>query len=154
MTGVDIPALSAILLMMGLAGVAGTGVVSRLLGRQLYSVLGVIPLVMAGLALALIVFGHNPVMVAALLVGWGFFGTAAPVGWGSWLARTMPEDAEAGGGLQVAIIQFAITLGAASGGLLFDMVNWWAPFALASVLLTGAAVLAVAARPSVRKART
>ncbi len=152
-TGVGIPALSAILLLMGLAGVAGTGVISRLLGRRLFSVLAVIPLVMAGLALALIVFGHSPILVAALLVGWGFFGTAAPVGWGAWLARTLPEDAEAGGGLQVAIIQFAITLGAASGGLLFDRAGWWAPFALAAFLLTGAALLAVAARPSVGKAR-
>ncbi len=153
-TGVDIPALSAILLAMGLAGVAGTGVISRLLGKWLFSVLAVIPLVMAGLALALIVFGHSPVMVAALLVGWGFFGTAAPVGWGAWLARTLPEDAEAGGGLQVAIIQLAITLGAASGGLLFDQTGWWAPFALAALLLTGASLLAVAARPTVRKVRS
>ncbi len=152
-TGVDIPALSAILLLMGLAGVAGTGVVSRMLGKRLFSVLAVIPLVMAGLAVALIVFGHSPIMVAALLIGWGFFGTAAPVGWGAWLARTLPEDAEAGGGLQVAIIQFAITLGAASGGLLFDKVGWWAPFVLAAVLLTGASLLAVAARPSVGTTR-
>ena len=59
---------------------------------------------------------HSAVPVAVLLVAWGFFGTAAPVGWGTWLSRTLPDEAEAGGGLQVAVIQFAIMSGAAIGG--------------------------------------
>ena len=67
---------------------------------------------------------------SVLLVLWGFFGTAAPVGWGTWLARVMHDDAEAGGGLQVAVIQFAIMIGAAGGGLMFDAVGWWSAFAV------------------------
>ena len=35
-------------------------------------------------------------------------------------SRVLRDDAEAGGGLQVAVIQFAITIGAAVGGLMFD----------------------------------
>ena len=88
---------------------------------------------------------------AALLIGWGLFGTAAPVGWGTWLSRTMPDDAEAGGGLQVATIQLAITLGASTGGVLFDAAGWWSTFLFAAVLLAGSSLLAIAAWRSTRR---
>jgi predicted MFS family arabinose efflux permease len=79
------------------------------------------------------------------LVLWGFFGTAAPVGWGTWLARVLGDDAEAGGGLQVAVIQFAIMSGAAVGGLMFDATGWSSTFTLAAVLLVGSSLAAIAA---------
>lgn len=41
--------------------------------------------------------------------------------WWTWLARTVPDEAEAGGGLMVAIVRLAITLGATLGGVVFDM---------------------------------
>jgi predicted MFS family arabinose efflux permease len=130
---------------MGLAGVAGTWCISRLLGTRLFSIVIVIPLVMAGIAVLLIAMGSMQLLVAILLVAWGFFGTAAPVGWGTWLARVLRDDAEAGGGLQVAIIQFAITVGAAAGGLLFDWAGWWSSFVLAAALLLGSSLAAFAA---------
>lgn len=144
-TGVSVSALSLLLLVMGLAGVAGTWIIGHLLTRRLYSLVIAIPLVMALLAAGMVAFGSSSIAVAALLTGWGFFGTAAPVGWGTWLSRTLRDDAEAGGGLQVAIIQLAITLGAAVGGLLFDALGWWSAFALAAILLLGSAVAAAAA---------
>lgn len=57
--------------------------------------------------------------VAVLLGLWGLIGTASPVGWWNWIAQAMPHDAEAGGGLMVAVIQFAIALGSTIGGVLF-----------------------------------
>ncbi|WP_192244664.1 MFS transporter [Mesorhizobium silamurunense] len=144
-TRLDIAALSAILLAMGLAGVIGTWCIGRLLRFRLFSVLIVIPLVMAALAVGLIFLGTQPVPVSLLLFAWGFFGTAAPVGWGTWLSRTLPEDAEAGGGLQVAVIQLAITGGAAIGGTLVDTVGWWGAFAFGAALLCGSALTALAA---------
>ncbi|TPM29928.1 MFS transporter [Mesorhizobium sp. B2-3-4] len=150
-TRLDIAALSAILLAMGLAGVAGTWCIGRLLRTRLFSVLVVIPLVMAALAVALIAFGALPASTALLLVAWGFFGTAAPVGWGTWLSRTLPDDAEAGGGLQVAVIQLAITGGAAIGGMLFDTVGWRGAFTFGAVLLCGSALTAFAASHLARR---
>lgn len=144
-TGLDVSMLSLVLLIMGLAGIAGTYVISRLLATRLFSLVIAIPLVMAAIAALLVVLGSSPLAVAALLLAWGAFGTAAPVGWGTWLSRVLPDDAEAGGGLQVATIQLAITIGAAGGGVLFDAVGWWSPFVLAVVLLCGSSVLAVAA---------
>lgn len=144
-TGVSVSSLSAILLAMGLAGVIGTWTTGHLLKTRLYSILIAFPLIMALLAAVLIACGSIPVAVTILLIGWGFFGTAAPVGWGTWLSRALRDDAEAGGGLQVAIIQFAITLGAAAGGFLFDTLGWWSSFALGAILLLGSALAAAAA---------
>jgi len=98
-TGVPVPTLSLLLLMMGLAGVVGTFLVSRLLEKRLFSIVGTIPLVMALIALGLIVFGRSTVIAAILLIASGLFGTAAPVGWGTWLSRYLADDAEAGGRL-------------------------------------------------------
>lgn len=144
-TGVPVPTLSLLLLLMGLAGVVGTYLVSRLLQNRLFIVVGTIPLVMAVTALGLIAFGTWTVPVAILLVAWGLFGTAAPVGWGTWLSRYLADDAEAGGGLQVAIIQLAITAGAALGGVLFDAAGWWSTFAFAAATLGTSSLLAVVA---------
>jgi predicted MFS family arabinose efflux permease len=66
-----------------------------------------------------------------------------PVAWWTWLSRTLPEDAEAGGGLMVAVIQLAITLGAAGGGFLFDAAGHRATFAAAAALLGASALLGV-----------
>ena len=144
-SGYSVPALSSVFLLMGIAGVVGTLCASRLLGAHLYLVVTGIPLILAALAALLIALGSAQLPVAVLLGAWGFFGTAAPVGWGTWLSRVLPEDAEAGGGLLVAIIQFAITLGAAVGGLLFDWAGWWSAFAFAGVILLGASATAGAA---------
>ncbi len=144
-TGVPVTTLSLLLLLMGLAGVVGTYLVSQLLQTRLFSIVGTIPLVMAVIALGLIAFGTSTVLVAILLIAWGLFGTAAPVGWGTWLSRYLADDAEAGGGLQVAIIQLAITAGAALGGVLFDTAGWWSTFAFAAATLGASSLLAVVA---------
>ena len=144
-TGVPVTTLSLLLLLMGFAGVVGTYLVSHFLQIRLFSIVGAIPLVMAVIALGLIAFGTSTVLVAILLVAWGLFGTAAPVGWGTWLSRYLADDAEAGGGLQVAIIQLAITAGAALGGVLFDTAGWWSTFAFAAATLGASSLLAVAA---------
>ena len=43
-----------------------------------------------------------------------------PVAWGNWVAHAVPDEPESAGGLQVAAIQFGMTLGAGLGGLAFD----------------------------------
>jgi len=144
-TNLEIEPLSLALLMMGLAGAVGTWVIGRLLSHRLFSILMVIPLLMACIALAMIALGQMKLPVFLLLVGWGFLGTAAPVGWGTWLSRVLPDDAEAGGGLQVAVIQLAITAGASLGGLLFDVVGWQSTFTLSAVLLGGSSLASLAA---------
>ncbi|MBD8120854.1 MFS transporter [Pseudomonas lutea] len=141
-TGVDVPGLSMLLLIIGVSGLAGTLLIGALLARHLYRVLMVIPLLMAGIAVALVACGQSFGMTAVLLGAWGLISTCAPVGWFTWLTRTLPRDAEAGGGLMVAVIQLAITLGATAGGWLYDGVGYSATFIASGVLLLMAAVLA------------
>ncbi|GAN63064.1 arabinose efflux permease [Acetobacter indonesiensis NRIC 0313] len=141
---VDVRTLSLILLLMGISGFVGTVLIGSALKKSVYPVLISIPLLMALLAFGLLVLGKWIIVSAVILTIWGLFATSAPVGWWSWLARTLPRDAEAGGGLMVAVVQFAITLGATCGGILFDGIGYQATFAASAVVLLVAAWLAFA----------
>ncbi|WP_219726032.1 MFS transporter [Janthinobacterium sp. ROICE36] len=138
-TRVGISTLSLILLAIGVGGFIGTIVISKFLKWNFSRTLVAIPILMALIAVALTVFGSKVAAVAALLGTWGVVATAAPVGWWSWLAITLPRDAEAGGGLMVAVVQLAIALGSTIGGLLFDRSGYQSTFiASAAVLLLAA----------------
>jgi predicted MFS family arabinose efflux permease len=140
-TLVNASGLSLILLTIGVAGFIGTLVVSTFLNARFYPTLITIPLLMAAIAIGLILAGHN-VWIAALLLGfWGLLATAAPTGWWTWIARTLPEDAEAGGGLMVAVIQLSIALGSTAGGIMFDSLGWQSAFTMSGLLLVTAVVL-------------
>lgn len=142
-TRLDVSLLSLVLLGMGGAGLVGSWLVGRVVTWSLRMTLILAPLAMAVIALGLIALGTMPVPTAILLAGWGMIGTSLPVAWWTWLSRTLPDDAEAGGGLMVAVIQLAITLGAAGGGLLFDAAGHRATFFASALLLGGSALLGV-----------
>lgn len=149
---VDVSTLSLILLIIGFAGLLGTYVIGFLLRTRLYSLLILMPLAMAAIAVALCLFGGSTVTVTALLAGWGLIGTAAPVGWWTWLSKVLPDDAEAGGGLIVAVIQLAIALGATVGGFAFDMSGYRSAFLLSAIVLSiSAAIAALAWRSSQKR---
>src|SRR4051812_2173333 len=98
-TGVSVSALSLILLALGLSGLAGTYLICFVVKTRLYGLLVAMPLALAAIAVALIAVGSSAIATGALLALWGFIATAAPVGWWTWLSRTLPDDAESGGGL-------------------------------------------------------
>jgi predicted MFS family arabinose efflux permease len=137
--------LSLLLLVVGITGLLGTTVIGELLKFGLHRTLVLTPLVMASIAVLLVLAGHSLIATAILLGMWGFVGTAAPVAWWTWLAQTLPHDAEAGGGLMVAVIQLAISLGAIAGGFLFDASGYPATFGASAVLLVAAATAAILA---------
>ncbi|MBB3301722.1 putative MFS family arabinose efflux permease [Rhizobium sp. BK077] len=146
-TGVELNGLSMMLLGLGIGGLAGTSIVGFVLRRHLAALLIGLPSGLAMLALLLIALGPFTAVTAALLVLWGVFTTPIPVAWNTWMTRIIPGELEAGGGLQVALIQFAIAGGAFAGGVLFDTAGWWSAFLLAAVLLAGSALLAALASP-------
>lgn len=146
-TGVELNGLSMMLLGLGIGGLAGTSIVGFVLRRHLAALLIGLPSGLAMLALLLIALGPFTAVTAALLVLWGFFTTPIPVARNTWMTRIIPGELEAGGGLQVALIQFAIAGGAFAGGVLFDTAGWWSAFLLAAVLLAGSALLAALASP-------
>ncbi|MGN7150885.1 MFS transporter [Arthrobacter sp. SAFR-179] len=140
-TRVDVATVSLVLLVIGVAGFAGTLLIGRFLGKGLYRTLVIIPVLMAVIAAALVPAGGWIAAVVVLLGLWGLMSTAAPVGWWSWLAEAMPDDAEAGGGLMVAVVQTSIAIGSTLGGVLFDSAGYQATFLAAAASLSIAAVL-------------
>lgn len=140
-TRVDVPTLSLLLLLMGVMGFMGTVLIGSLLRRSLHMPLVIIPVLMAVIALTLIPLGGHVAPVAMLLGLWGLLATAAPVGWWSWVAQVMPDDAEAGGGMMVAVVQLAIALGSALGGVLFDSRGHASAFAASAFVLLTSALL-------------
>ncbi|WP_312247425.1 MFS transporter [Stutzerimonas nitrititolerans] len=146
-TGVHGTDISIVLLVIGVAGFIGTLLIGNLLQRRFFQTMVAIPLLMTLTALALVAFGDWFALVVALLGLWGLTGTAAPVGWWAWIAMTFPKDAEAGGGLFVAVVQLSIALGSTLGGLLFDHSGYQATFfTSAAMLLVSAALTILTAR--------
>lgn len=140
-THVSASGLSLLLLTIGIAGFVGTLIIAAFLNARFYPTLMAIPLLMATIAGMLILTGHSAWIVALLLGLWGLLATAAPTGWWTWLARTLPEDAEAGGGLMVAVIQLSIALGSTAGGMVFDNLGWQSTFGVSAILLLSAGAL-------------
>jgi predicted MFS family arabinose efflux permease len=139
-TRVDVSTLSLILLIVGGAGLLGIYLIGVILRTRRYSVLIAMPLAMAAIAVALTMLGGSPITVAILLAGWDLIGTAAPVGWWTWLSKVLPDDAEAGGGLMVAVIQLYRLRG--YGGFLYDVSGYRSTFAVSAAALCASALLA------------
>jgi predicted MFS family arabinose efflux permease len=142
---VEVATLSLILFVTGAAGLVGTYLIGFLLKTRLFSLLIAMPLAMAAIAIALTLVGGSTVASAVLLAGWGLVATAAPVAWWTWLSRALPDEAEAGGGLLVAVVQLAIALGATLGGLAYDASGYRATFAVSAAALCASALAATLA---------
>lgn len=144
---VDAATLALMLLVIGVSGLSGTAAIGWFLKKRFYGTLAAIPIAMAAIAVALTVLGSSVPATAALLALWGLVATAAPVGWWSWIARSLPHDAESGGGLMVAVVQVSIALGSTVGGVLFDASGYASAFVLsAALLLLGAFLVCLTAR--------
>lgn len=151
-TQADASLLSLLLLVIGVAGLVGTTLIGALLKDGLFRILVVIPLIMALIAVALPVFGASAIATALLLAAWGLVGTSAPVAWFTWLAKALPDEAETGGGLMVAVVQLAIASGATVGGILFDANGYQATFGASAAVLVAGAIVAVMAGRAARSA--
>ena len=134
-TGVGINALSGTLLGFGIANLVGTMLAGLLLERSLRLTLVAMPLLMSLLGLGLLALGGVPVAATAMVALWGLAFGAVPVAWSTWLTRTVPDQAESAGGLLVAAVQLAITLGAAVGGAIFDASGATGVFAASTLVL-------------------
>ncbi|GFO60840.1 MFS transporter [Geomonas silvestris] len=141
-TGVTTNQLSLILLGMGVSGLIGTFAIGYALKTRLLLVMGCLSLLLMLVALALVWFGHSLWGAFGLVCLWGLLATSAPVGWWAWVSKTMPDDAEAGGGLMVALVQLAIAAGASVGGYFFDGYGYRSTFLISAILFCGAACIA------------
>lgn len=142
-TKVSIGELSLMLLTLGFSGLLGTFLLGYLIKNWMYSLLIAMPFLMVLTAIALVIFGSSIKIVFVLIAIWGFISTAAPTGWWIWLSKTLPDEAEVGGGLMVAIMQLAITVGAGIGGLIFDGSGYVHTFLFSASILAIATITAI-----------
>ncbi len=140
-TGAAITTVSAILLGFGVANYAGTYFGGFMLERNVRLTMALPPLMIGAIGIVLGGTAGAPWLVSLLIAVWGFaFGTV-PVAWSNWVAQTVPDEAESGGGLLVAAIQVAIALGAAGGGVVLSQGGAAGVFDLGGMTLIAAALL-------------
>lgn len=128
-----------------MTGFIGTLFVGKLLNKTLFPILIGWPFTMSMIGLGFISFGSDENLTILMVAAWGFIGTSACVGWYVWLAKVAPNDSEQGGGLMIAVIQLAITLGASCGGILYDHSGYKVTFSAGAAILLLAAVLSFVA---------
>lgn len=124
-----------------------------LLARDLRRTMAAITAVMAVIALTLIAAGGSIVVAALAVLLWGVAFGFIPVGWSTWLTQAVPDEAESGGGLLVAVIQVAVSSGAALGGVMFDLHGASGAFEVSALLMAAATLVILFGLPA-RAART
>ncbi len=112
--------LTLMLLIFGIANCLGTFIAGLFLGRYFKPTMITVHILLAIIALSLFFTPHHITGNAVMVVFWGLLFGFIPVGWSTWITRTLADKAELMGGLSVAAIQFSIGLAAAMGGLVFD----------------------------------
>jgi predicted MFS family arabinose efflux permease len=147
-TGAGVAMISGVLLGFGVANLIGTMLSGFMLERSLRLTLASMPLGMAFICACLATFNSSLGLDLALITLWGMAFGAVPVAWSTWLTRTVPDEAESAGGLLVAAVQVAITVGAAGGGAIYDFKGATAVFGACSVVLVLAAVIALFVVPT------
>ncbi|CAM5775065.1 MFS transporter [Labrys miyagiensis] len=143
-TGVGIGSMSAILLGFGVANFLGTLLGGFLLERDLRLTLMAMPLVMGVLGLVLAGLGSAPLADTVMIALWGLAFGAVPVAWSTWITRAVPDEAESAGGLIVAAVQLAISIGASAGGVFFDASGARGVYAAAGIVLLVATLIILA----------
>ncbi|HHG8771001.1 TPA: purine ribonucleoside efflux pump NepI [Raoultella planticola] len=139
LAGFDVDGLTLVLLSFGIASFIGTSLSSMILKRSVKMALTVAPLLLAICATTLVLWGGSQVVASTVAVIWGFAFALIPVGWSTWITRSLSDQAEKAGSIQVAVIQLANTCGAAVGGVALDHLGLLSPLVIsgALMLLTG-----------------
>ncbi|UYU31993.1 purine ribonucleoside efflux pump NepI [Siccibacter colletis] len=141
LAGFDVDGLTLVLLSFGIASFVGTSLSSAILKHSVKLALAVAPLVIALSALTLILWGDSKVVASAVAIVWGLGFALVPVGWSTWITRSLSDQAEKAGSVQVAVIQLANTCGAAVGGYALDTLGLLSPLVLSGTLMLLTALL-------------
>ncbi|MEU1994539.1 MFS transporter [Nocardia gamkensis] len=150
-TGVGARTIGALLLVYGIAGVAGNFAAGAAAARTPRRTLIVIGSILAGAAIALPVLGVSPPQAAALMIVWGLSYGGVSVSTQSWVFAASPQHREGASALFAGVFNAAIALGSLIGGLAADGIGLaaalWLGGALAVVAVLVASFGPVAPRP-------
>ena len=102
------------------------------------------PLILAVSALVLTLWGSDKIVATGVAIIWGLTFALVPVGWSTWITRSLADQAEKAGSIQVAVIQLANTCGAAIGGYALDNIGLTSPLMLSGTLMLLTALLVTA----------
>lgn len=149
LAGFSVDGLTLVLLSFGIASFVGTSFSSVIMKRSVKMALALAPLTLAISALVLILWGSDKAVAAGIAIVWGLGFALVPVGWSTWITRTLADQAEKAGSIQVAVIQLANTCGAAIGGFALDHYGLLSPLVLSGSLMLLTALL-VAAKVKVK----
>ncbi|ROQ60398.1 DHA1 family purine ribonucleoside efflux pump-like MFS transporter [Rathayibacter sp. PhB152] len=112
--------LALLLLAYGIGIVLGNLVAGPLADRSLHLAVFIIPFVLGAAMILFAALDAGAPGIFTTVVLWGAGFGALPVVVSTWLARAEPERLESVGGLQTAVFQLAVALGALVGGVLVD----------------------------------
>ena len=141
LAGFDVDGLTLVLLSFGIASFVGTSFSSVILKRSVKLALAGAPFVLALSALILVLWGSDKIVASGIAVIWGLAFALVPVGWSTWITRSLADQAEKAGSIQVAVIQLANTCGAAIGGLALDRLGLTSPLIISGALMLLTALL-------------
>lgn len=137
-SGVRASMVGTLLLVYGVAGIAGNFLAGARVGRSLRGTLLVVCAALAGSVLLVPLLGLSVAGAAVLLVVWGLAYGGVSVSAQTWLALAAPEDREGVTSLFVGVFNGAIALGAFAGGLVVDGFGARAVLLPAGLLVIGA----------------
>lgn len=144
LAGFDVDGLTLVLLSFGIASFIGTSLSSVLLKRSVKAALAIAPLVLTACAVALVLWGESKIIASTVAIIWGFAFALIPVGWSTWITRSLSDQAEKAGSIQVAVIHLANTCGAAVGGIALDHLGLLSPLVLSGILMLFTGLLVAA----------
>jgi len=121
--GIQVNIISVLLLIFGIAGVIGNLISGKLIDKNLKSL---VLISLALMAASVLVIGNlsvesSPVIVGALLLGWGAGVAIVFVGLQTWILRLAGQAAMPASAIYVAIFNAAIGAGALLGGIVLSM---------------------------------
>lgn len=112
--------LSILLLLFGIANCLGT-VVAGIFMKEMYrNTMISVHVILLTFSVTFILYFESSWLSQILVILWGFMFGFIPVGWSTWIVRTLANKSEMIGGLSVAAIQFSIGMAAAIGGSIYD----------------------------------
>ncbi|MGW6466278.1 MFS transporter [Streptomyces rubiginosohelvolus] len=151
-SGVGAGTIGVLLLVYGIAGVAGNFLGGAGAARSPRTTLLVIGTVLALTVAALPWLGGSPALAAVLMVLWGLGYGGVSVSTQTWVLLAAPDAREAASSLFVGVFNAAIALGALAGGLVADGVGVTAVTVTGAALVAGALVTNAAGRAPVPEA--
>jgi predicted MFS family arabinose efflux permease len=120
-THLNVEWISAVMLIFGVAYFVGDMLSPMVVKRGLKAAIALPLFILVAVTVGLSFPGSNAYPTIALIVLLGALFSPLPPAFTTWIATTLPERAEVGGGLYIASVQLAAAIGALVGGFAFNL---------------------------------